>query len=65
MNVSGNRDKARNYFSERQRFIVLDFDSVEDAEAWDAAGQPLSFLPNHPLVTVPYRSHKVWDWEGE
>jgi hypothetical protein len=39
--------------SARQRVVVLTFDTVEAAEAWDAAGQPIE-LPttghegNHP-----------------
>ena len=33
-----------NRVSARQRVIVLTFDTVDEAEAWDAAGCPLSAL---------------------
>jgi hypothetical protein len=47
--------RERFWHSERQRIVVLTFDSSEEAQAWDAAGRPLHFLPTGPLVTVPYR----------
>ena len=36
--------RREHYYSERQRTIVLTFKTVEEAEAWDAAGQPLDDL---------------------
>ena len=36
----------RNWFPAHQRIVVLTFDSPEEAEAWDRAGQPF------PLVKV-------------
>ena len=30
-----------NYYSTRQRLVVLTFDTAEDASAWDEAGCPL------------------------
>jgi len=34
----------RNWFPTNQRIVVLTFDSPEEAEAWDAAGQPVTVL---------------------
>lgn len=33
------------FYSERQRVVVITFDTPEDAQAWDDAGQPLDGLP--------------------
>lgn len=33
------------YYSNRQRLVLLTFRSVEEAEAWDAAGQPIHLEP--------------------
>jgi len=39
----GYRDD-RSWWSPHQRLVVLTFPSVEDAEAWDAAGRPMDGL---------------------
>ena len=36
-----------------QRQVILTFDTVEEAEAWDTAGQPLHFRFDTPLTTRP------------
>ena len=37
-------DGKSHTYSARQRMICITFDTVEDAEAWDRAGQPLFVL---------------------
>ncbi len=37
-------DHRSHTFSARQRLICITFDTVEDAEAWDRAGQPIYVL---------------------
>ena len=34
-------ERGRIYYPERQRVVVLEFPTVDDARAWDAAGQPI------------------------
>ena len=34
-------DQMRRRWSARQRVVVLTFNDVKEAEAWDAAGQPI------------------------
>lgn len=41
MNASGYQNN-RNWWSARQRVVVLTFTTPGDAAAWDAAGQPLA-----------------------
>jgi hypothetical protein len=45
--------QKKRYYPAWQRVVLLDFASVEDAEAWDEAGQPLELtLPQAVTVTV-------------
>jgi hypothetical protein len=39
--------------SARQRVIVLTFPTPEDADAWDAAGQPFALWPNVDMHIPP------------
>jgi hypothetical protein len=47
--VDNRGDLARRPKSPRQRIVVLTFPTAEQAEAWDAAGQPLEGL----IVDIP------------
>lgn len=38
-------DRGRIWFPATQRLVVLQFPTREDAEAWDAAGQPIDLQP--------------------
>lgn len=40
----GDRDRERSYHPTNQRVVTLTFASAEEAEEWDAAGQPLEGL---------------------
>ena len=44
-----------NRTSARQRMVVLTFDTVEAAEAWEAAGCPLSALDDNASYPRPRR----------
>jgi hypothetical protein len=40
-------------YSARQRVLVLQFTTVEEAEAWDRAGQPVTLLVPEVWVSSP------------
>ena len=38
------RQPNRCWMSAKQRIVILDFDTPEEAEAWDDAGQPIHLM---------------------